>query len=93
MNTARLSRWPVASARTPLLGAALLAGLNLTVAQAEEAAADTAASRLDTVIVTGNRGTGNRGVKKRRRPRASPPPRVSPARRRRSPRQRRRPLN
>ncbi|WP_425928274.1 TonB-dependent receptor plug domain-containing protein [Pseudomonas sp. NyZ201] len=62
MNTARLSRWPVATARTPLLGAALLAGLNFPVAQAEEAGTDTAASRLETVIVTGSRGSEKRTV-------------------------------
>ncbi|NNJ15104.1 TonB-dependent receptor [Pseudomonas putida CSV86] len=44
------------------MGAALLAGLNFPVAQAEEAGTDTAASRLETVIVTGSRGSEKRTV-------------------------------
>nr|WP_240160463.1 TonB-dependent receptor [Pseudomonas bharatica] len=40
----------------------MLAGLNFPVAQAEEAGTDTAASRLETVIVTGSRGSEKRTV-------------------------------
>ncbi len=59
MKTARPALWPAATARTPLLGAALLAGLNFPVLAAEPAS-DT--SRLDTVIVTGSRGSEKRTV-------------------------------
>ena len=62
MNTARFSQWPAAAARTPLLGAALLASLNIPVLHAEETGDSASGSRLETVIVTGSRGSEKRTV-------------------------------
>ena len=62
MNTARSSYWPAATARTPLLGAALLASLATPLLQAEEKAEGATGSRLETVIVTGSRGSEKRTV-------------------------------
>jgi len=62
LNTARSSYWPAATARTPLLGAALLASLATPLLQAEEKAEGATGSRLETVIVTGSRGSEKRTV-------------------------------
>ena len=63
MNTALFSRRPAATARTPLLGAALLASLNIPVLHAEQTGESaTTGSRLETVIVTGSRGSEKRTV-------------------------------